>query len=141
MRATGVLNAAKHHVPLIARPGLDVALRSEFFAALALHGKLNVRPASGIRYGFDDAELVFIARPVEESGKTLKISIALAGIAAAAMEVKAVMVRLPDIYEGVPDWFAARVRNATVEPADLATDQRKRIIDYNKIIVRIERRF
>src|SRR5262249_37178166 len=102
-----VADGVKNAVVGVAALAPNVALRGEVFAAANLDFEVNVWRSARIRNRLDSAEIIFAAGACKKAAKALKIRVAVSAVAAAGVQIGAVIVNLPDFDGGVANGIAA----------------------------------
>src|SRR5262249_30516201 len=106
LAGTRIADAIPDAVACVAGITLDVTLRGEQFALLALHLEMNVRRAAGVWHRLDGAEIIFASGTGEEPTVALEVFVA-GSVVVGGMKIDAMAVCLPDFDESVANGFAA----------------------------------
>src|SRR6185503_16459997 len=117
---------------------LDVALGGEKLFSPAPDLVVNMRGAPRIGHGFDGPKEVLAAGTSHETAETLKVLVALLGVAGAAVQVGAMGVTLPNLNRGISDWLSFGVKDAPADVGHLTDGGGGAVVDHQQIVVRIQ---
>ncbi len=78
---------------------------------LGLHREVNVRRPAGIRDRLDRTEVILARRTGEKPPEALEVAIAAFAIAAPRVQIRAVIVDLPDLDQRIAQRLAAGIEN------------------------------
>src|SRR5262245_1562654 len=134
-----VADAAVDAVAVVAVVALDIALRGQQFLAALFDFEVNMRRESWVRHRSYGTEVIFSTRCGHEAAKALEILVALVAVAGAAVQISAIVVTLPDFYDGVLDGASIGAENPPAQVGDFADGRRDRIVDNQQVVVGIQR--
>ena len=111
----GILNLPEYSVPCVLFVSLDQQLcRPDALAVLA-DGEMNVRRTTGVRHRLDGAEVVTAFDVRQKAAVSLEVGIAVFAPRIVTVDVRSVVIDLPDFDERVADRFARGTEDATGE--------------------------
>jgi len=137
----GVLDGLVDHVVRVEFVTLNITLGDELLLALDAYGHVDVRGARLIGHRADRAEEVFARRPREETSEALEVTVALRGVTRLRVDVRAVVVGLPNLNEGIAHGFTFFVEDPPAEPSDHANGRGDPVVNDDQVVVGIERKF
>src|ERR1051325_6484702 len=117
----------------------DVKLCREQLLAAAFDLVMNVRRAARIGQRLDGAEQIFATRTRNEPAEALKVLILLLRVAGLAVQIRPVVVALPDFHDGIANWITFGIENSSAHVGHLADSRRERIVNHEQVVVRVER--
>jgi hypothetical protein len=134
-----VAQVAKHAIAFVIRMAVDQQLRGQHPLSVAADAHMDVRRAAGVGHGFDRAKIVLPGGTGQEPPVALEVLVASLLVAGAAVQVRALVVHLPDFDERVAEWRAGRVEDTAREVRDFTHGGRDRIVDDQQVVVGVER--
>src|SRR5688572_18115374 len=118
---------------------LHVALSRELFLFGYFDSEVDVWCAAGVRHGLDRAKVVLASTVGQKPAEALEVSVSHFGVAGAGMQVRSVVIALPDFDGRIANRLAPRVEDTAGEMRNLADGGRDPVVDDEQIIVRVER--
>src|SRR5215210_2505969 len=92
-----------------------MALGDEFIGSRALDSEMDMRRASGIFHRPNGSKPILARRGRFESTVALKVAVAPGGVLTAAVDIRPIGIRLPDLHDGTPNRISMRIQNTTAE--------------------------
>ena len=99
------------------------------------------RGAAPIGDRLDCPEVILASRASQEAAVSLEVRVEIFLALLVLLEVRAVLVALPDLNDRIAERFSPGVEEPATEVRDLADGGGDRVVDFQQVVVGVERKF